>query len=67
LEITKTLVGRLNPHIGKSASNKLPKDSSAVTGFYTKEEAEKWIDEYNNPTHKAMEKLDLRSIYESVV
>ena len=36
----------LESHIGKSASNELPEGSSAITGAYTAEEAEKWIAEY---------------------
>ena len=38
---------RLTPHINKPASNELPEDSGAITGFYTAEEAEQWIAEYN--------------------
>ena len=36
----------LEPHIGKPPSNQLPKNSGAITGAYTEEEAEKWIAEY---------------------
>ena len=36
----------LQPHIGKPESHELPKDSGAITGSYTKEEAEQWIAEY---------------------
>ena len=36
----------LEPHIGKPASNELPKNLGAITGAYTKEEAERWIAEY---------------------
>ena len=36
----------LTPHIGKPKSNQLPQDSHAITGSYTKEDAEKWIAEY---------------------
>ena len=36
----------LEPHIGKPASNELPEGSGAITGAYTKEEAEQWIAEY---------------------
>ena len=36
----------LTPHIGKPKSNQLPKNSHAITGSYTKEDAEKWIAEY---------------------
>ena len=36
----------LTLHIGKRKSNKLPKNSGAITGSYTKEEAEEWIAEY---------------------
>ena len=38
---------RLRLHINKPASNELPKDSDAITGFYTAEAAEQWIAEYN--------------------
>ena len=36
----------LKPHIGLPQSFELPEASGAVTGRYTKEEAEQWIDEY---------------------
>ena len=36
----------LTPHIGQPESNQLPEDSGAITGSYTKEEAERWIAEY---------------------
>ena len=42
----KELRERLTPHIGKPKSNQLPKNSHAITGSYTKEDAEKWIAEY---------------------
>ena len=37
---------KLEPHIGKPESKELPEDSHAITGSYTKEEAEQWIAEY---------------------
>ena len=37
---------KLSSHIGQPESNQLPEDSGAITGSYTKEEAEKWIAEY---------------------
>ncbi len=37
---------KLKPHIGKPISNQLPEDSGAITGSYTKEDAEEWIAEY---------------------
>ena len=37
---------KLEPHIGKPENKQLPKDSNAITGVYTEEEAEKWIAEY---------------------
>ena len=37
---------KLTPHIGQPESNQLPEDSGAITGSYTKEEAERWIAEY---------------------
>ena len=42
----KNLREKLTPHIGQPQSNELPKDSDAITGSYTKEEAEQWIPEY---------------------
>ena len=38
---------RLRLHINRPASNELPEDSDAITGFYTAEAAEQWIAEYN--------------------
>ena len=46
----KELRERLTPHIGKPKSNKLPKDSRAITGSYIAEEAEQWIAEYEQAT-----------------
>ena len=37
---------RLEPHIDKPASNELPENHKVITEAYTKEEAEKWIAEY---------------------
>ena len=37
---------RLERHIGEPANHELPKDSGAITGTYTAEEAERWIAEY---------------------
>ena len=37
---------KLMPHLGKPESKELPEDSGAITGSYTKEEAEQWIAEY---------------------
>ena len=37
----------LTPHIGKQVSNELPEKCGAITGSYTKEEAEQWVAEYN--------------------
>ena len=33
-------------HVGKQRSHELPEDSGAITGSYTREEAEQWIAEY---------------------
>ena len=44
---------KLEPHIGKREKKQLPEDSSAVTGAYTKEEAEQWIAEYKQAMSKA--------------
>ncbi len=46
-EKAKELREKLKSHIGKPPSNKLPKNSGAITGAYTEEEAEKWIAEYD--------------------
>ena len=45
-ETANTLREELQQHIGKPRSNQLPEDCGAITGGYTKEEAEKWIAEY---------------------
>ena len=37
---------KLEPHIDQPISNELPENSGAITGAYTKEEAEEWIAEY---------------------
>ena len=37
---------KLVPHLGEPESNELPKDSGAVTGAYTKEDAEQWLVEH---------------------
>ena len=42
----KDLREKLEPHIGKPESNKLPENSGAIIGAYTEEEAERWISEY---------------------
>ena len=52
-EKAKILQTILAAHIGKPLSHQLPKNSGAITGAYTKEEAEKWIAEYE----KAMAEL----------
>ena len=36
----------LRPHIGKPPSHQLPEYSGAITGSYTKADAENWIAEY---------------------
>ena len=51
-EEAKELRGKLEPYIGKPASNKLSEDSGAIVGAYTKEEAERWIVEYRGATGK---------------
>ena len=45
-ERAKILRESLRPHIDKPFSRGLPANSGAVTGKYTKEEAEEWIAEY---------------------
>ena len=46
VEEDKKLREKLTRHLDKPKSNKLPKNSDAVTGTYTREDAEKWIAEY---------------------
>ena len=46
-EETRKLLEKLTRHLDKPKSNKLPKNSGAITGTYTREDAEKWIAEYN--------------------
>ncbi len=46
-ERTQDLKERLQKHVGQPESHELPQDSRAVTGRYTEEEAEQWIQEYN--------------------
>ena len=45
-EEAKKLREKLTPHIGQPENNQLPQESGAITGSYTKEEAEEWITEY---------------------
>ena len=45
-EEANSLRERLKLHIGLPPNHELPEGSGAITGTYTKEEAEKWIDEY---------------------
>lgn len=46
---------KLKAHIGKPESHKLPEDSGAITGAYTKEEAAQWIAEYKTATSAVSE------------
>ena len=52
-ENAKKLRAKLEPHIGRPLSYQVPEDSGAVTGFYTEEDAEQWIAEYE----KAMSEI----------
>ena len=45
-ETANTLREELEQHIDRARSHQLPEDSGAITGTYTEEEAEQWIDEY---------------------
>ncbi len=47
LEKDKKLREKLTRHLDKPKSNELPESSGAITGTYTREDAEKWIAEYN--------------------
>ena len=49
-EEVKELREKLEPHVGKPASNELLEDSGAIVGAYTAEEAERWIAEYREAT-----------------
>ena len=57
-EDAKELRAKLEPHIGMPESNKLPKDSGALTGAYTKEEAETWLAEYEEAMSKFSPKME---------
>ena len=46
-EKAKLLQMRLAPHIGNPLSNQLQQNIDAITGTYSKEDAKKWIAEYN--------------------
>ena len=46
-EYAQNLKERLEKHVGQPESYELPQDSGAVTGRYTEEEAERWIQGYN--------------------
>ena len=45
--VAQELRSKLNQHIDKPAGHILPENSGAITGSFTKEEAEQWIAEYN--------------------
>ena len=45
----------LRHHIGTPLTRQLPQDSGAITGSYTKEEAEQWIAEYEEAMSKIPE------------
>ena len=45
-ETAKILQITLTPHIGRPLSFQMPENSGAITGSYSKEDAEKWIAEY---------------------
>lgn len=49
-DTSEELRAKLRAHVGKPVSYVLPKDSGAVTGIYSKREAEQWITEYNEAT-----------------
>ena len=46
IETEEELRRKLEPHIGMPPSHELPANRGAITGTFTKEEAEKWIAEY---------------------
>ena len=48
----------LKPHIDKPPSYQLPENSGAITASYTKEEAEKWIAEYNNAMSETLAPIE---------
>lgn len=52
-DLAQALREKLIPHVGKPADNKLPSDSLAAAGAYTREEAKQWIAEYNKAMRKA--------------
>ncbi len=56
-EAARDLREKLTRHVGKPVSHQLPKNSGAITGAYTEEEAEQWIAEYE----KAMPEIPAES------
>ncbi len=49
---------KLQSHVGQPESTELPKDSGAIVGSYTKEDAEEWIFEYNTSLFVDLEDYD---------
>ena len=47
-QMAEELVRRLQPHIGRPPSQQLPAGNGAVTYPYTRQEAEQWIDDYQD-------------------
>ncbi len=54
-EAAEELRQRLEPRVAQPESNNLPKDSGAIVGAYTAEEAERWIAEYREATGEGPE------------
>jgi len=53
------LRSKLKPHVGRrKVWGVLPKNCGAKLGFYTKEDAEKWIAEYNKAMSEVPEELE---------
>ena len=61
------LKNRLSRHVGQAPDNKLPEDSRAATGKYNKEEAQQWIEEYNQAMESVPQKQPDSSINMHVV
>ncbi len=57
--LARSLLEKLRPHVGKPVSHELPKDSGAIIGSYTEEEAKQWIAEYEQAMSEVTEKDDI--------
>ena len=57
-EKAQALREKLISHVGQPVSNELPKNSGAIIGTYTQEEAEQWIAEYQEAMREVPKRDD---------